>query len=181
LNALPEFWAAILGWLDLIAGRKEAASKFNLSRAGLINATGCYFAIVMLSIVVATLMGLNPGLWSTIASLVASAVPLLVVWLVSWSTSIAARPAQGMLALLVPATYAMALLLIVRLPLEYAAPGIFTNALLGALGFMLYRGARGVAGIGVANALVHAVLCILALVGVAIGLYMLASGGVGTG
>ena len=28
MNALPEFWAAVLGWLDLIAGRNDAMGKF---------------------------------------------------------------------------------------------------------------------------------------------------------
>ena len=161
MNALPEFWAALLGWLDLIAGRKDGAKKFNLSRRGLINATACYFAIVLLSLAVAALAGQNPGLIGVLVSLAFNALPLLMVWLV------------------IGATYAMALLLIVRLPLELGAPGTFANALLGALCFMLYRGARGVAQLGIGTSLAFAVLCGVALVLTQVALYMLATGGQG--
>jgi len=181
MNALPEFWAAVLGWLDLVAGRKDAAGKFNLSRAGLINATGCYFAVVLLSLAVAAAMGQSPGFVGTLISVVLNAVPLLAVWLVIWGTVATLRSPSGTLALLVPATYAMGLILIVRLPLQLLAPGLFSNALLGALCFMLYRGARGVAGLGIGSALAFAILCAVALVLVTVGVDMLASSGAGIG
>jgi hypothetical protein len=181
LNALPEFWAAILGWLDLITGRKDVAQKFNLTRAGLINATGCYFAIVILSLAVAALAGQNPGFIGAAVSLLLNAVPLLAVWLVIGGTALTLRPRFGALGLLVPATYAMALMLVVRLPLELAAPGVFANALLGALCFMLYRASRGVPQLGVGPSLAFALLCAVALVLVTVALYMLATGGAGIG
>lgn len=68
-----------------------------------------------------------------------------------------------------------------RVPLEVLAPNLFGNALLGALCFMLYRGARGVAGLGIGSALSFAVLSAVALVLVTIGVYMLATGGAGIG
>lgn len=179
MNALPEFWAALLGWLDLIAGRKDGAEKFNLSRRGLINAAACYVAIVLLSLAVAALAGQNPGLIGVLVSLAFNALPLLMVWLVIGATALALHPQRGAYGLMVPATYAMALLLIVRLPLELSAPGTFANALLGALCFMLYRGARGVAQLGIGSSLAFAVLCGVALVLTQVALYMLATGGQG--
>lgn len=181
MNALPEFWAAILGWLDLIAGRKDVSDKFNLSRAGLANAIGAYFAIVLLSLVVATAMGQNPGIVGGLVGIVFNAVPLAAIWLVILGTAAVLRPAPGALALLVPATYAMALIFAIRVPLEVLAPTLFTNATLGALCFMFYRGARGVAGLGIGSALAFAVLCAMALVLATLGLYMLATGGAGIG
>ncbi|HOT63396.1 MAG TPA: hypothetical protein PLU93_11095 [Treponemataceae bacterium] len=128
MNALPEFWAAILGWLDLIAGRKDAGDKFNLSRAGLANAIGAYFAIVLLSLVVATAMGQNPGIVGGLVGIVFNAVPLAAIWLVILGTAAALRPASGALALLVPATYAMALIFAIRVPLEVLAPTLLVVA-----------------------------------------------------
>lgn len=181
MNALPEFWAAVLGWLDLIAGRKDAGHKFNLSPAGLVNATGAYFAVVLMSLAVAAATGLNPGVIGSIVSVLFNAIPLFGIWLVIWATAAVLRPPLGVLALLVPATYAMALILILRIPLQVLAPDLFSNALLGALCFMLYRGSRGVAGFGIGSALAFAILCAVALVLVTIGIYMLATGGAGIG
>jgi hypothetical protein len=181
VNALPEFWAAVLGWLDLVAGRKDVTDKFNLSRAGLLNATGAYFAVVLLSLAVAAALGLSAGLIGTVVSVLFNALPLLVIWLVIWGTSAMLRPKPGALALMVPATYAMAFILVIRLPLQLLAPDLFSNALLGALCFMLYRGARGVAGFGIGSALAFAVLCAVALVLATIAIYMLATGGAGIG
>jgi hypothetical protein len=181
MNALPEFWAAVLGWLDLIAGRKDAADKFNLTPRGLINATGCYFAVVLLSLAAAALAGQNPGIIGAAVALLFNAAPLLAVWLVIGATALALKPQHGPLGFLVPATYAMALILVIRVPLQLLAPDLFGNTLLGALCFMLYRGARGVAGLGIGSALAFAALCAVALVLVTVGIYMLATGGAGIG
>lgn len=177
MNALPEFWAAVLGWLDLLAGRKEAGEKFNLSRAGLINAGGCYVAVMLLTAGAMALAGFDPGWLGTALRLLLNGLSLLAVWLVIGATVLALRPAAGALSLLVPVTYGMALLLLLRVPLDLAAPGLFTNALLGALCFMLYRGARGAARLGIGSSLAFAILCGVALVLVTAALYMLATGG----
>jgi hypothetical protein len=181
MNALPEFWAAVLGWLDLIARRKDVAGKFNLSRAGLINATGAYVAIALLGAAVMALLGLDPGLIGSAVRLALNLLSLLSVWVAIGATRLALPAARPAYRLLVPATYAMALLLLVRIPLDIAAPGLFTNALLGALCFMLYRGARAVAGLGIGSSLAFAVLSAVLLVLVTVGIYMLATGGAGIG
>jgi len=181
MNVLPEVWTAALGWLDLVAGRKDVAGKFSLTPRGLANAAVAYFAVVLLSLAVAAMLGQNPGFIGAVVSVFFNAIPLLAVWLVIWGTAALLRPPAGVLALLVPATYAMAFILVVRLPLQLLAPDLFSNALLGALCFMLYRGARGVAGLGVGSALAFAVLCAVALVLVTIAIYMLATGGAGIG
>lgn len=181
MNALPEFWAAILGWLDLIAGRKDAAAKFTLTRAGLINATGAYIAVALLGATLMALLGLDPAIIGTVVRLLLNMLSLLAIWLVIAMTGLVLPAVRPPYSLLVPATYAMALLLLVRVPLDIAAPGLFTNALLGALGFMLFRGARGVAGLGIGSSLAFAVLSAVVLVLVTVGIYMLATGGAGIG
>jgi hypothetical protein len=181
MNALPEFWAALLGWLDLISGRKDVAERFNLSRAGLINATGAYVVAALLGATAMAVLGLDPGLIGTAVRVVLNLLSLLTVWLVIGATALALTAARPAYKLLVPATYAMALLLLIRVPLDIAAPGLFTNALLGALCFMLFRAARGVGGLGIGSSLAFAVLSAVALVLVTVGIYMLATGGAGIG
>ena len=137
--------------------------------------------MVLLSLLVAALAGQSPGLIGTLVSVLFNAIPLLAIWLVIWATALALRVVPGPLALLVPATYAMALILIIRVPLQLLAPDLFSNALLGALCFMQYRAARGVAGLGIGTALAFAVLSAVALVLVTAAIYMLATGGAGIG
>jgi hypothetical protein len=136
---------------------------------------------VLLSLAVAALLGQSPGFIGAAVSLVFNAIPLLAIWLIIWVTTLALRPAAGVLSLLVPATYAMTLILVIRVPLQLLAPNLFGNALLGALCFMLFRAARGVGGLGIGSALAFAVLSAVALVLVTVGIYMLATGGAGIG
>ena len=88
MNALPELWAAVLGWLDLLAGRRDIEGKFNLSRAGLVNAAGCYFAVVVLVLAVAAATGHNPGIVGALVALLLHAAPLLAIWLVIGGTAL---------------------------------------------------------------------------------------------
>ena len=61
MNAFGELWRAIIGWLDLLTARPGAAEKFNLGGIGLVNATGCYFAVVLLLIAVYRLSDITMG------------------------------------------------------------------------------------------------------------------------
>ena len=76
-------------------------------------------------------------------------------------------------ALLVPATYALAFILLIGLPLSLFFGNVFANAMLGALGYMLYRAARDIAKLGIGVSIAFAVLAIAVLVALPIGLYML--------
>jgi len=179
VNAFSELRQAGIGWLDMIAGRPGGAEKFNASRAGLINATGCYFFLVVLTMVALSLLEGFPGLDQALIGLLVNALPLLGVWAVIWATVRFITPELPVLTLMVPATYAMAFILLAGLPLSLFAGNSLANALLGALGYMLYRAARDVAKLSIGLSIAFELLCIVVLVALPIGLYMLTSGGQG--
>jgi hypothetical protein len=179
VNAFSELWRAVIGWLDLLTGRPEAAEKFNLGATGLVNAVGFYFAVVLLLIAVESSLAGFPGWVPVILSIVVNAVRLGTVWLAIWITGrVLAAP---VFAMSVPATYAMAFTLAVSLPLAYLAGSNLLIATLGVLGFMLYRVARGIGKLRLGISMAFAILCIAALVAVRVGLYMLTTSGQGIG
>ena len=179
MNAFAELWRALLGWLDLLTAQPGAAGKFNLTRAGLVNAIGAYFAAVLLAIVVQSLVSGFPGWFQVILGLTFNAVLLLAIIAVIWLTArLFAAPA---VAIAVPSVYAMALVLLLSLPLAYVPTGGAQLALFGVRGFMFYRAAREAGRLGIGVSVAFAILCIVLLAAIPIGLYMLTSGGQGIG
>ena len=179
MNAFGEFRDASVGWLDRIAARAGAAEKFNLSRAGLINATGCYFVLVLLTLVVQVAAGGFPGWLMLVLGILINTLPLLALWAVIWAT--AKMLTVSAIGLMVPTTYAMGFILLIGLPLSLIAGEMFGAALLGALGFMFYRAARAMGKLNVSLSLAFAIVSILALVAMPLGLYMLTTQGRGIG
>ncbi len=179
MNAFGELWRAIIGWLDLLTARPGAAEKFNLEGSGLINATGCYFAVVLLLIVVESALSGFPG-WSTVVlGLIANAAWLGTIWLVIWITAgVVRRPS---VAMAVPASYAMAFVTGLSLPLGYLVGPNIVTGMLGVLGFMLFRVAREIGKLGFGISAAFAILSIAALAAVRVGLYMLTTGMQGIG
>jgi hypothetical protein len=174
MKAFGELWRAIIGWLDLLTARAGAAEKFNLTGLGLVNATGFYFAVVMLLIAIESSLSGFPGWTTVLLSVFANAAWLGVIWLVIWVTARVLK-APG-IAMAVPATYALAFVLGLSLPLVYlAGPNILT-ATLGVIGFMLFRVAREIGKLGIGISAAFAILSIAALVAVRVGLYMLTAG-----
>lgn len=179
MNAFGELWRAVIGWLDLLAARPDSAEKFNLSRLGLVNATGCYFAVVMALIVVESALSGFPG-WPTVGlGVLANAAWLGTVWAVIWVT---ARVVRGSaIAMAVPASYAMAFILGLSLPLGYLAGPNIVTGMLGVFGFMLFRVARQIGKLNFGISAAFAILSIVALAAVRVGLYMLTTGMQGIG
>ncbi len=174
MNAFGELWRAIVGWLDLLTARPGAAEKFNLSGLGLVNATGCYFAVVLALILIESSLSGFPGWATVVLSLVANAVQLGTVWVViSVTARVFRTPA---IAMAVPATYAMAFVLGLSLPLAYVGGSNILTATLGVIGFMLFRVAREVGKLRLGISVAFAILCVAALVATRVGLYMLTSG-----
>ncbi len=174
MNAFGELWRAIVGWLDLLTARPGAAEKFNLSGLGLINATGCFFGVVLLLIVIESGLSGFPG-WATVAlSVLANAVQLGAVWVViSVTARVFRTPA---VAMAVPATYAVAFVIGLSLPLVYLGGANALTATLGVIGFMLFRVAREIGKLRFGISVAFAILSIAALVATRVGLYMLTSG-----
>lgn len=174
MNAFGELWRAVIGWLDLLTARAGAAEKFNLTGLGLVNATGCYFAVVLALIVIESSLSGFPGWATVVLSLVANALQLGIVWLVIWITARALKAPD--IAMAVPATYAMAFILALSLPLAYVAGPNILTATLGVIGFMLFRVAREIGKLRIGISAAFAILSIAALVAVRVGLYMLTAG-----
>jgi len=179
MNAFGELWRAIVGWLDLLTARPGAAEKFNLTGLGLINATGCFFAVVLALILIESSLSGFPGWATVVLSLVANALQLGVVWVVIWLTARVFR--TPVVAMAVPATYAMAFVLGASLPLAYLGGSNILTATLGVIGFMLFRVAREVGKLRLGISVAFAILSIAALVATRVGLYMLTTGSNGVG
>ncbi|WP_417310383.1 hypothetical protein [Devosia sp.] len=175
MNAFVELGQAAIGWLDLIAGRPGGVERFKMTRRGLINAVGFYVAVVLIAMVLAG--GLSATADQQIFLMLGNLAPALLLGVIGWATMKLLRPAEAALSLAVPTIYALGFMLVVRLVLALFAGPAVMNAVLGALGFMLYRAGRQAGGLNVGMALVFAVLCVLALVVMTAGLYMLVSEG----
>lgn len=179
MNAFGELWRAVIGWLDLLTARPGAAEKFNVSRDGLINATGFYFAVVLLTIATESWLSGFPGWPQIFLSLAINAVRLGAIWLIVWATARTMRAPA--LAIAVPSTYAMGFVLALSLPLAYLAGSNILVALLGVRAFMFYRAAREMGKLSLGISAAFAILCIVALAAIPLGLYMLTTGAQGIG
>lgn len=165
---------AALGWVDL-AGNRPGGERFNASRAGLVIMLGWYGALVLVTLVIqsAARYGVLPHYGDAFVSIVLNALPMLAILLVTWLTARFLQPAVGMFSLLVPAGYALVFILAIGLPLSLLRSGMFSAALQGILGYLLYRLGRNVGKFSIGVSIGFAVLNVLLLVAIPIGLYML--------
>jgi hypothetical protein len=175
VTALGEIKNAAIGWLDLLGARPDAASRFNATRRGFITMLGVYFVLVILTrtIQVAAVFGTAPSLADLLVTVAFNALPLLAVFIVIVLTVMVLRPPVGPLALMVPAGYALCLVLAIGLPLSLFAGNSLSAAIQGILGYMLYRLGRDTGKFGIGVSIGFAVLSVLLLVAIPIGLYML--------
>ncbi len=180
MSAFAELWRAVLGWLDLLTAQPDAADKFNLSRAGLINAVGFYMATVLLGIaVVALAEGYVPGWMQLAIGLMFNLIVLFAILIAAAATARLMR--ADPLALAIPSAYAMGIVAVLSLPLVHVQSEAGVLALLGVRGFMFFRAARGVGKLGRGVSAAFAILCIVLLAAIPLGLYMLTTGGQGIG
>lgn len=175
MNAFAELWRAALGWLDLLTLQPDAAEKFALTRAGLINATGFYIALSVLLVAVEMQVAGFPGWGQVVLNLAASFLRLLTVWIVIWAT---VRLAGGAFtAMAVPASYAMGFVFALTLPLAFLLGDSVVIVMLGLRVLLLYRTARVFGSYRVGISAAFAILCVVALAALPVGLYILISGG----
>ncbi|MDP1732366.1 MAG: hypothetical protein Q8L54_14570 [Devosia sp.] len=172
MNALEDIKQAAIGWLDLIASRPGGAERFNRSGRGLANAVIFYFLMVLFTIIVQGVSVSFPTYERIFVGLLVNALPLAGVALVVLATVRLLRVQVPVTALMVPAVYALAFLLLIGLPLSLFFGNLFANALMGILGYMLYRAARDIAKLGIGTSIAFAVLAIAVLVALPIGIYM---------
>jgi hypothetical protein len=175
VSQLGEIREAAVGWIDLVGKRPGAAERFNGTRAGLMTMLGFYVVLVLAAHLIraAVMFGAFPGYVSLIFELVRNALPMLAVFGVIFLTVRFLGAAVGMLALMVPAGYALSFIVALGLPLSLLGGGMYFYALQGVLGYMLYRLGRDVGKFGIGVSIGFAVLNVLVLVAIPIGLYML--------
>jgi hypothetical protein len=174
VNPLIEIKNAAIGWVDLLGARGDAAARFNATRRGLITMLGFYFVLVILTntIQAASLHSTPPGIIDLVVSLAINALPLAAVFIVIGLTVAVLRPPVGPLALMVPAGYALAFVLLIGLPLALFGVN-FSAAIQGVLGYMLYRLARDIGKFSIGISIAFAILTVVLLVAIPLGLYML--------
>jgi hypothetical protein len=167
-------WDAAIGWLDLIAGRREGIARFSATPTGLI------VAVATLVIVMAAVVAIQSAIRSAApvaaqlgAALLAEALPLVGLWGAIWGSATYLQSSVPLNALLVPATYALAFCTLLGLPVALAAGLGAVNLVLVALGLMLYREGRLIAGFGIGVSVAFTTICIVLLVALPIGFYML--------
>ena len=173
MNAFGELAQAGLGWLDLIAGRKDVSTRFNASRPGVINAIGCYFAVVLVSMLIPAFWLGMPDYSQFFTGIVVNCLPLAGVALAIIITRALLRLEVTFAELFVPAVYALSIVLFIGLFLSFVSP-VFANSLLGVLGFMLFHEARDIGKMNLGVSLAFALFGIVALVAPSFALYMLA-------
>jgi hypothetical protein len=174
VNPFAELGNAAIGWLDLIAAREGAASRFGTTGKSVANAIGFFFVMLVACLLLQALVfgGDWLSLWIAIAI---AALPLLGALSVTWaSAAVLNMPAQPMLAAI---AYALAF----AWPLRLAAGLVFRTdiglALIGALGYMFYRAARVIGGQPPATAIAYAIVAVIALVLMPFALYILTASG----
>ena len=172
MNALEDIKQAAIGWLDLIANRPGAAERFNSGGRGLATAVVFYFLMVLFTILVQGVSVSFPTYEQIFLGLLVNALPLAGVALVVVATVRLLRVQVTVNALMVPAVYALAFLLLIGLPLSLFFGNLFAKAMMGVLGYMLYRAARDIAKLGIGISIAFAVLAIALLVALPIGIYM---------
>lgn len=173
MNALAELRDAAHGWLDLILARPGGVERFTATPAGFVNAIGFYVAMVLLAILVQSIVIGGATTSQVFIGIFANLLPLAAVALVIAGTRLARVTEAGFLALTVPASYALGLLLAVAVPVSLVAGGFFSTALLGVLGWAYYRLGRNIGKMNIGVSIAFAALSIVALVALPLGLYML--------
>ncbi len=174
MNPFAELGNAAIGWLDLIAARDGAASRFGTTGRAVANAIGFFFVMGVACLLIQALVfgGDWLSLWIAIAI---AALPLLAALSVTWiSATVLKMPAQPMLAAI---AYALAF----TWPLRLAALVILRTdigiGLIGALGYLFYRAARVIGAQPRGTALAFAIVATIALVLLPLALYMLTASG----
>jgi hypothetical protein len=172
MNAFRELWLAAIGWLDLIIGRKDSTGGFNATRSGAINAIGFYIVVLLLSMLVPAIWLGMPDYSQLFTGLLINCLPMVGVAFAIWVTRMLLRLETTFLMLFVPAVYALAFVLLAGLLLSFIG-NVFSNALLGVLGYMLFREARDIGKMNIGVSLAFAVFGIVALVAPSFAIYML--------
>lgn len=178
MNFFLSFAMATKGWVEIITGRDTAVMRFDSSRFGLLTAISFYLLVVLLTLALQTVQFGPPAPMILTIGLLIQALPVLAVSIVTPFTFFTLRLPGHPRELLVPVIYLLGFLFLIRLFASYF--DMQANiAILGLLGFFLFRAARIVTSMKVMPAIAYAVLNIVLLVAMPLALYMLLAPGPG--
>ncbi|MEO5806206.1 hypothetical protein [Devosia sp.] len=161
---------AVLGWIDIVAGRAGWRDRFSFTGAGLIMAL-VVFALVALIVTLFETTGESISGFGIGAALVVEMMAVLAIVVASFAVKIVTRSAGPVRELIVPGIYALVPYVLVRaIMVAFAAP-LVTLVLLG-LAFLMFRLGRMAGPWRWPAALAFAVLMIVLLVGMPLTLYI---------
>ena len=176
MNPLGELADAVRGWGHILRGRADAAGFFKTGAAGVTVGAG-YFVLALLLSVAAQSAAIGmpgPGQGQVLFGLVVQAVTVAVLTLAIARSLRFFRLNVPFTTLLVPVLYALAFSFVIGIPLTLMGPNVALIVVF-ALGYLIFRAAMVLAGMRFGVALAFALLCVIVLVVVPNGLYMLAS------
>lgn len=173
MNPVADLSESFRGWAEIVAGRDDAARRFRLTGSGPLVAYGWLLVAVLLSVAAQSVaVDRVPSIVQLLLGLVGQAITLGVLALVMAKTLHFIKLQVPLNRLLIPVVYALAYMFVVSVPLTLLGPYTGILAVL-AVGYLIFAGARRLAGMGLSTAIAFAVLCVIVLVVVPNALYIL--------
>ena len=174
MNPLAELTASFRGWSDILSGRPGAAAQFRTDAGGVIVASLTLLVAILLSVAAQSAGTGIPTLMQFVFGLIGQAITVVLLAFVMARALRVLKAQAGINALLVPVLYALSYMFVVAIPLVLIGPNAALLAVLG-LGYLIYRAGRALAGMKIGISIAFAGLCVIVLVVVPFGLYMLLS------
>lgn|GEM_PF-1786635 len=174
MNPLADLSNSIRGWADIVTGKPDAIDNFRLNGSGLAVAFGWLVVGVLLSAAAQSAAVGVPSFSVLLLGLAGQGLTIAILALVMAQTLRLIRLKLPLKVLFVPLLYALSYMFVVAVPLGLLGP-LAGGLVVVAVGLLIYRAARVLAGMGLALSMAFAVLCIVVLVIVPNALYMLFS------
>jgi hypothetical protein len=171
VNPITDLALAWRGLAMTVAGKREAASQFNPTRAGLVIALGWFLLAIMLSAAAQSAAVGMPSLAQLAIGVLIQAVTVAALALVTAQSFHFLRLGLPMTAIFVPIVYFMALVQVLAIPLSLIGPNAQLIAVFG-LGVLIWRAGVVLANMRNGVAIAFALLCLMVLVVVPNALYI---------
>lgn len=162
------------GWIMLLRGETGWREHFRRTPAGLTTALAAFVFTTFMAVAITSVSIGLASLFGVIAGMFALALPLISLVVVLLGTRMALKSTEPVLDVMVPATYALTVFVLVEGLLAILGGPVVMLAWLG-LGYLLYRLIRAATTWNAAIAVGVAVLTVLLLVAMRLALYMLSS------
>ncbi len=171
MNPLTDLTLAWRGLAMIVGGKREAASRFNPTRMGLVIALGWFLLAIILSAAAQSAAVGMPSMAQLAIGILIQAVTVAALALVTAQSIHFLRLDVPMTVLFVPIIYFMALVQVLAIPLSLFGPNAQLIAVLG-LGVLIWRAGVVLAAMRIGVAIAFALLCLMVLVVVPNALYI---------